>query len=62
VDEVEEEEGVEHLEEREGGAWWVGVVDWLWKSQEEREEPRNGKCWCSVGKVNSNHKKLSQKS
>ncbi len=40
MEEVEEEEGVEHLEEREGGAGWVGVVDWLWKSQEEREEPR----------------------
>ncbi len=47
MEEVEEEEGVEHLEEREGGAGWVGVVDWLWKSHEDREEPRIKKWWCS---------------
>jgi hypothetical protein len=48
VEEVEEEEeGVEHLEESEGGAGWMGVVDWLWKSHEEREEPRIGKWRCS---------------
>jgi hypothetical protein len=26
------------------------VVDWLWKSHEEREEPRIGKWWCSFNK------------